>query len=111
MGARGRPSEPPMLATTLRPPPGPRGTRLAGVLKPFNERRLDFLLECARTYGPVCALRLGPRRTLLVSDPDLIDHVLATDARHYVKHFRARMYRPLLGNGLAPSRGDFQPRQ
>src|SRR5262249_62375782 len=83
MGARGRPSEPPMLATTLRPPPGPKGTRLAGVLKPFNERRLDFLLECARTYGPVCALRLGPRRTLLVSDPDLIEHVLATDARHY----------------------------
>jgi cytochrome P450 len=99
------------MPATLRSPPGPKGTRLAGVLKPFSERRLDFLLECARTYGPVCALRLGPRRTLLVSDPDLIEHVLATDARHYVKHFGARMYRPLLGNGLVTSEGDFWLRQ
>src|SRR5262249_36610971 len=111
MGARGRPSEPPVLATTLPSPPGPKGTRLAGVLKPFNERRLDFLLECARTHGPVCSLRLGPRRTLLVSDPELIEHVLATDARQYVKHFGARMYKPLLGNGLVTSEGDFWLRQ
>jgi cytochrome P450 len=99
-----------MLAA-LRSPPGPKGTPLAGVLKPFNERRLDFLLECARNYGPVCALRLGPRRTLLVSDPDLIEQVLVTDAKNYIKHFGARMYSPLLGNGLVTSEGDFWLRQ
>src|SRR5262249_47866134 len=95
----------------LRSPPGPKGTPLAGVLKPFNERRLDFLLECARNYGPVCAMRLGRRRTLLVSDPDLIEQVLVTDAKNYIKHFGARMYSPLLGNGLVTSEGDFWLRQ
>jgi cytochrome P450 len=80
----------------LRSPPGPKGT---------------FLLECARNYGPVCAMRLGPRRTLLVSDPDLIEQVLVTDAKNYIKHFGARMYSPLLGNGLVTSEGDFWLRQ
>ena len=99
------------MPATLAAPPGPKGTPLAGVLKPFNDRRLEYLLECARIYGPVCALRLGPRRTLLVSDPDLIEHVLVTDAKNYIKHFGARMYSPLLGNGLVTSEGDFWLRQ
>lgn len=99
------------MPAVLRSPPGPKGSPLAGVLRPFNDRRLDFLLECARAYGPVCAMRLGPRRTLLVSDPDLIEQVLVTDARHYIKHFGARMYSPLLGNGLVTSEGDFWLRQ
>ena len=99
------------MSATLRLPPGPKGSPVAGSLKPFNDRRLDWLVEIARTYGPVCAFRLGPRRCLLVSEPDLIEQVLVTDYKHYVKHFGARMYRPLLGNGLVTSEGDFWLRQ
>lgn len=99
------------MSATVSRPPGPRGSPLAGSLRPFSDRRLDWLVEIARDYGPVCAFRLGPRRCLLVSDPDLIEQVLVTDSRNYVKHFGARFYKPLLGNGLVTSEGDFWLRQ
>jgi cytochrome P450 len=92
-------------------PPGPKGTLLFGSLADFVARRLDFLTECARRYGDVCTFRFGPRRVYLVSHPDLIERVLVTDARHYTKHFGARMYKPILGNGLVTSEGDFWLRQ
>jgi cytochrome P450 len=93
------------MSATLSLPPGPKGSPLAGSLKPFSDRRLDWLVEIARTYGPLCSFRLGPRRCLLVSDPDLIEQVLVTDYKKYVKHFGARLYKPLLGNGLVTSAG------
>src|SRR4051812_114005 len=99
------------MSATLSLSPGPKGSLLAGSLKPFSDRRLDWLVEIARTYGPLCSFRLGPRRCLLVSDPDLIEQVLVTDYKNYVKHFGARLYRPLLGNGLVTSEGDFWLRQ
>src|SRR5438105_3919635 len=92
-------------------PPGPKGTLIGGSLRPFMERRLDFFLDVAHTYGGLAAFRFGPRRILLASDPDLVEQVLVTDARHYIKHFGARMYKPVLGNGLVTSEGDFWLRQ
>src|SRR5205814_7655480 len=59
----------------------------------------------------VAAFRLGPRRLVLLNHPDLIERVLVHDARHYRKHFGLRTYRPLLGNGLVTSEGDFWLRQ
>jgi cytochrome P450 len=92
-------------------PPGPKGHFLFGNLADFVARRLDFLTACAARYGDVCSFRFGPRRIYLVSHPDLIERVLVTDARYYTKHFGARMYRPILGNGLVTSEGDFWLRQ
>jgi cytochrome P450 len=40
-----------------------------------------------------------------------VEQVLVTDARHYIKHFGARLYKPVLGNGLVTSEGDFWLRQ
>lgn len=98
-----------MAASTL--PPGPRGRLLGGSLHDFLRMRLDFLTACARDHGDVARFRLGPRTVFLVSHPDLIEQVLVTDARHYIKHFGARMYTPVLGNGLILSEGDFWLRQ
>jgi cytochrome P450 len=92
-------------------PPGPRGTWLAGNLRDFAAHRLDFFLRVAREYGDLACFRFGPRRVFLASHPDLIEQVLVTDARHYVKHFGARNYKPVLGNGLVTSEGDFWLRQ
>jgi cytochrome P450 len=95
--------------TTL--PPGPTGTLIGGNLRQFMDRRLDFFLDVARQYGDLASFRFGPRRLFLASHPDLIEQVLVTDAKHYVKHFGARMYKPVLGNGLVTSEGDFWLRQ
>jgi cytochrome P450 len=47
----------------------------------------------------------------LASDPDFIEQVLVTDAKHYIKHFGARAFKPVLGNGLVTSEGAFWLRQ
>src|SRR5947209_14058067 len=99
------------MCATLSLPPGPKGSPLAGSMRPFIGRGPDWLVEIAREYGPVCRFRLGPRRCVLVSDPDVIEQVLVTDYKKYVKHFGARAYKPLLGNGLVTSEGDFWLRQ
>jgi cytochrome P450 len=100
-------------AALLRPglPPGPKGTLIGGNISQFFPRRLDFLLEVAREYGPVASFRLGRRQVFLVSDPHLVEQVLVTDAKHYIKHFGARAYRLVLGDGLVTSEGEFWLRQ
>jgi cytochrome P450 len=92
-------------------PPGPKGTLLGGSLRDFRKHSLEFFLDIARRYGDLVSFRFGPKRIFLVNHPDLIEKVLVTDARHYIKHFGARMYKPVLGNGLVTSEGDFWLRQ
>src|SRR6478752_3846398 len=92
-------------------PPGPRGSGLAGSLRDFTTHRLEFFLKAAREYGDLASFRFGPRRIFLASNPDLIEQVLVTDAKSYIKHFGARAYKPVLGNGLVTSEGDYWLRQ
>ena len=92
-------------------PPGPRGTWIGGNLHQFGPRRLDFLVDVARQYGGLASIRFGTRRIFLASDPNLIEQVLVTDAKHYIKHFGARAYKPILGNGLVTSEGETWLRQ
>src|SRR5262245_42423871 len=92
-------------------PPGPKGTLIGGCIGEFAQRRLDFFLDVAHNHGGLASFRFGPRRMFLASHPDLIEQVLVTDAKHYIKHFGARMYKPVLGTGLVTSEGDFWLRQ
>ena len=92
-------------------PPGPKGTLLGGNVRQFRAGLLNFLLETAREYGPLASFRIGPRRVFLTSGHDLIEQVLVTDAKHYIKHFGARAFKPVLGNGLVTSEGAFWHRQ
>src|SRR5207248_7465580 len=85
---------PARMAPSNALPPGPKGSLLFGSLRDFSARRLDFFLDVARTYGDIVGYRFGPRRVFQLGHPDLIEQVLVTDARHYVKHFGARVYTP-----------------
>jgi cytochrome P450 len=96
---------------TVLAPPGPRGRLLTGSLPAFRGDRLAFFTHLARTYGDVVAFRLAWRRILLLSHPDHIEYVLATNSRNFIKHFALRLNRLLLGNGLITSEGDFWLRQ
>jgi cytochrome P450 len=98
----------PMHATV---PPGPKGRFLTGHLAEMRDDSLAFYTRCAREFGDVVAVRFGWKRAYLVSDPDLIERILVTDARNFTKHFGLRMNRLLLGNGLLTSEGDFWLRQ
>jgi cytochrome P450 len=92
-------------------PPGPQGSLILGNLREFGKGRLAFFVDITRRYGDIVNIRFGPRRIYLVSNPDLIEQVLVTDSKHYIKHFGARLYKPVLGNGLVTSEGDFWLRQ
>jgi cytochrome P450 len=92
-------------------PPGPKGTVISGNTRQFRDGLLDFLLHTAREHGPLASFRVGPRRVFLASGPDLIEQVLVTDAKHYIKHFGARAFKPVLGNGLVTSEGAFWHQQ
>src|SRR5262245_52664576 len=105
--ARGR-GGPAMRVTQ---PPSPHGNLLTGHLREFQRGRLAFMTRCARDYGDVTALRLGPRRVFLVNHPDPIEEVLVTKSRHFIKHFALRLNPMILGKGLLTSEGDFWLRQ
>ncbi|WP_397571251.1 cytochrome P450 [Schlesneria sp. T3-172] len=98
-----------MSSTAL--PPGPKGTWIGGNLRQFTQGRLDFFRQLAHDYGDVASIRFGTRRIFLISNPDLIEEVLVTQAKHYIKHFGARSYKPVLGNGLVTSEGELWLRQ
>ena len=92
-------------------PTGPKPRLITGHLAEFRADRLGFFTHCARTYGDVVPLRVVRYRVLLISRPDLIEEVLVTKAKNFVKHFGLRMYMPILGNGLVTSEGDFWRQQ
>src|SRR5262245_16826370 len=96
-----------MALTTL--PPGPPGRFLTGHLHELRRDMLGLYLRTARTCGDVALLRFGLRRVYLVSHPDLIEQVLTS--RHFMKHYALQMVRPLLGNGILTSEGDFWLKQ
>src|SRR5262245_29465339 len=97
-----------MVATL---PPRPPGRFLTGHLGEFSRDRLGYMVRCAREYGDVTAVRLGPHRVYLVNHPHLIEEVLVTKSRHFIKHFALRLNPLILGKGLLTSEGDFWLRQ
>ena len=88
-----------------KPIPGPKGSFLTGNLKEFKADSLALFERCRYEFGVVASFRLGPRRLILVSEPDLIEEVLVTQNKSFRKHFAARLLRPVLGNGLLLSEG------
>jgi cytochrome P450 len=92
-------------------PPGPKRHWLRGNLTEFQRDRLSYLTHCARTYGDIVALRLGPRRIFLLFHPNFIEQVLVTNNHCFRKHFGLRINPLVLGNGLLTSEGDFWLRQ
>ena len=92
-------------------PPGPPGHWLGGNLRQLKADRLAFLTRCARDYGDVVAIRLGPKRIWAVNHPDLIEEVLVHQNRKFTKHFALKSAKPTLGEGLLTSEGEFWRRQ
>jgi cytochrome P450 len=94
------------MTTPIGWPRGPAGTWLSGNLDQYRRDPLGFLTECAHRYGDFVPLRFGPVRAVLLSHPDLIEEVLVTKNRHFVKHGALRYARLLLGDGLLTLEGE-----
>lgn len=91
-------------------PPGPSAWSLLGSIGAVRADPLGYLMREAARYGDVVSLPLVERLTL-VNHPDHVQHVLQERHAHYTKGFQYARLRPLLGDGLLTSEGEFWKRQ
>ncbi|MEJ3749933.1 cytochrome P450 [Actinomycetes bacterium KLBMP 9797] len=91
-------------------PTAPDRLPLLGHAVALRRRPLDFLQD-ARRLGGLVKVYLGPRPAYLVNDPDLVRHVLVTEARRFDKGAFFDKVRAIVGNGLVSSNGAFHLRQ
>jgi len=91
--------------------PSPRGHLLFGSLLDIQRDPLAFLLKTQREYGDTVRVRLGPKTIFIATHPDDVQHVLQENARNYRKGSHYEMLKPVFGNGLMLSEGDFWLKQ
>jgi cytochrome P450 len=94
-------------------PAGPKGRYLIRNVLEFDRDPLNFLLRCRREYGDVVYHGFFGMNFFLFNHPDLIEYVLVTNNRNFIKDrgWRIRPLRRLFGSGLLTSEGEFWIRQ
>jgi cytochrome P450 len=97
--------------TLSKTPPGPKPHFLIGHLPEFVKSPLNFLIESTRDYGDIIDLHLPLGRTYYLNHPDYIEFMLVAGHRNFKKGKIFDLIRPLLGNGLVSSDGEFWLRQ
>jgi cytochrome P450 len=85
---------------------------LVGNLFQFRHDPLDFLCSMRRAHGDVVDVAVGPLKVTLLSHPDLVEDILVTRSKLWKKdRFLQTNLRPVLGDGLLSSEGDFWRKQ
>ena len=94
-------------------PPGPKGTRVMGVMREFNRNSLGFIERAQRDYGDIVWSRFLYVPALFLYHPNEIEYVLTTNAKNFVKAMtlRSNYFQRLVGNGLLTSEGEEWKRQ
>lgn len=90
--------------------PGPGGSVRKGMAA-FAADPLTYFRGLADEYGDYVKLKLIRGQGVLVVDPEGIEDVLVRKKRHFLKGRGVRALRPMLGNGLLVSEGEFWRRQ
>lgn len=103
----------PGSACPARLAPGPKETFLLGNLPALVRKGLLRLFEDAwRESGDLFSLKMGPRRQYVITRPDHVKHMLATDKQKYPKGSSYKIVREsMIGVGLLTSDGEFWQRQ
>jgi cytochrome P450 len=92
-------------------PPGPRDVVPGWTIVSFYRDPIGSLQRMARTYGDVARFRWGSRYEHLLVHPELVERVLVTEQRAFVKGQALQETKRILGEGLLTSEGDFHLRQ
>lgn len=92
-------------------PPGPTHRVPGGLTLEFARDPLAFFTNLARTYGDIASFKVAGDPVYFVNHPDLIREVLVAKNPSFVKGEGLRVTKPLLGEGLLTSEGDFHKRQ
>jgi cytochrome P450 len=84
-------------------PPGPRGWKALGFLRPSADGIVTFLTQTSRQYGPVAGFRLLGRHFYVIDEPQLIEEILVRRQHCFVRDTGATLLRELVGDGLLTS--------
>ncbi len=87
------------------------GIPVLGNLLAFARNPLAFISTMSRLYERAVWLTFGPRRQLLLMEPDDTKYVMQENARNYVRSPAFGVLKLFLGDGLLTSDGDFWRRQ
>jgi cytochrome P450 len=87
--------------------PGPRGLPIFGSLLDIERDPLAFLSRAHRAHGDMMRVRLGPKTIYVATHPRDVQYVLQENAKNYRKGDHYKVLRPVFGNGLMLSEGDF----
>ncbi len=98
------------VAVKRSTPPGPGKRGAWKNIGRFLNHRAEFLREMWEQYGDFCHFQMGPAKIYLVSDPELVKEILLNHDR-FPKTNSTEFLRPVLGNGLLVSGGDYHARQ
>jgi cytochrome P450 len=99
-------------ARSSKTPPGPRGHWLLGSMPDFLNDSLGYLRRMAQDYGDVVRYRVAHMIWYQVNHPDGIACILQENNRNYGKGaLTLGILRPVAGNGLFLSEGEFWLRQ
>jgi cytochrome P450 len=95
----------------LRLPPGPPQYLFFHHLVETWRDPIGAITRATEEHGDVVHLHLGPFRYVVVNHPDGVRHVLAENAKNYVKSRNYRGLKLVLGDGLLTAEGDAWRRQ
>jgi cytochrome P450 len=91
--------------------PKAKGLPYLGNSHQYLRDPLRFLRSMQERHGDVVRVALGPMEVTLVSHPDVVEDILLTRNRLWQKDRYLQVLRPVLGDGLLSSEGDFWRRQ
>ena len=89
-----------------RDAPGPRGWPWLGSFPGFARDPLGFWTRLAVRHGAVARYRIGAEQQFLISDPELIAHVLQHDTVRYYRGKYHQLLKSAFGEGLLTSNGE-----
>ena len=98
------------MNTAAAPPIAPKLPFL-GNSHQYLRDPLRFLRSMQQRHGDIVQVALGPMQVVLVSHPDLVEDILVTRNKLWQKDRYLQTLRPVLGEGLLSSEGDFWRRQ
>jgi cytochrome P450 len=84
---------------------------ILGFLPEFKKNRLNLSTHLMETYGDIVQYKLGPHKTVMITHPDYIKHVLQENYNNYKKDYFYEDLKLVLGQGLVTSEGEFWRQQ